>query len=615
MTKHVISVFCCCLFIAITGCNTPLKKEKDTPVSRKNSHTFEMDSVNFLLDGKPFQMISGEIHYARVPKKYWRHRIQMAKAMGCNTIASYVFWNFHEEKEGKFDFETGNHNLAEFINIVQDEGMWFYLRPGPYACSEWDFGGLPSYLLSIPDIKIRCSDLRYMKAVERYIKNMSQQIKPYLISNGGPIIMLQIENEYGSYGNDRKYILRLKDLWLKNGIDIAFSTCDGPTSYMLEAGSMRGAAVGLDSGTDQDDFDLAKKMNPGVPVYSGETYPGWITHWKESWSNPDTAQLYKEVRFLMQNKLSFNFYVIHGGTNFGYKAGANSGGSGYQPDVTSYDFGAPINEQGNATYKFYALQKIIAEYNTDQNDKVSQPDPIPSMEIPEIHMRSYSSVWENLSSPIQSIQPKPFEYYNHYYGFALYRTTLIGRKEGKLLINDLHDYATVFVDGKFVGTIDRANGENSIILPEPKSKNPVLEIFVEAMGRINFGKEMIDRKGITEMVTLNGMTLMNWEVYCLPMDSDYVNNLNQTEDNARPGVFFKAEFTLDEVADTYIDMSNYKKGIVWVNGHNLGRYWEVGPQHALYCPEPWLKIGKNNIIVFDLLQLEAKPIHGVKELY
>ncbi len=588
---------------------------KNTADLQKDAHTFTIDSQNFLLDGKPFQIISGEIHYSRVPKAYWRQRIQMAKALGCNTIATYVFWNYHEREKGKFDFISENRDLTEFIKIVQDEGLWLLFRPGPYSCGEWDLGGIPPYLLSIPDIKLRCSDARYMEAVERYIKVMADKIKPYLITNGGPIIMLQIENEYGSYGNDREYMKRLKTLWQENGIDIPFYTADGATTYMLEAGSLPGAAVGLDPGWKMQNFELARKMNPGVPVFSSETYPGWLTHWNEAWSRPKTSDLLKEVRFLMDNKLSFNLYVIHGGTNFGFTAGANSGGKGYQPDVTSYDYDAPINEQGRPTDKYKKLQELISKYKSDISYMKEQPRPLPVMEIPQIDMKVYSSVWNNLPEPIHSVQPKPFEYYNHYYGFTLYKTKLIGRKKGKLVITDLHDYAIVFVDGEYAGTINRAEGENSIELPKAKSKNPLLEIFVEAMGRINFGQQLIDRKGITDRVTLNGMTLMNWEVYCLPMNTDFINNLHPADDNSKRGLFFKGKFTLDDVADTYIDMSAYKKGVVWVNGHNLGRYWDVGPQHTLYCPAPWLKKGENEIVVFDLHMLKAKPLKGVKELY
>ncbi len=599
-------------FFALTGRYSIAQQATST---NQANHTFTMDSKDFILDGKPFQIISGEMHYSRIPKEYWRHRIQMAKAMGCNTIATYVFWNFHETEKGKFDFTTENRNLRAFIEIVQEEGMWLLFRPGPYSCGEWDLGGIPPYLLSIPDIKLRCTDPRYMSSVETYIETMAEQIKPYLITNNGPIILLQIENEYGSYGNDRAYMKQLKELWDQAGIDIPYYTSDGATTYMLEAGSLPGVAVGLDPGGNQRNFDLARKMNPGVPVFSSETYPGWLTHWDEDFQKPAIKPLLEEVRFLMDNKLSVNFYMLHGGTNFGYSAGANATGIGnYRADITSYDYDAPINEQGNPTPKYFALQKLLSEYKLD-NTPTALPTPIRAISIPDIEMKAVSSVWDNLKDPIKSVQPKPFEYYDHYYGFALYRTELIGRKKGKLLITELHDFATVFVDGKFIGTVDRSKGENSIELPESESKTPVLEIFVEGMGRINFAKELIDRKGITERVTLNGMTLMNWQVYTLPMKPDYINNLKPAESNKKQGIFFKGEFSLEQPADTYLDMSKYKKGMVWVNGHNLGKYWEVGPQHALYCPAPFLKEGKNEVIVLDLLQIKPKSIKGVEKLF
>ena len=283
----------------------------------------------------------------------------MAKAMGCNTISVYIMWNYHELQEGVFDFESENRNLAEFFRIVAEEGLWLIVRPGPYVCAEWEFGGIPPYLLRIPDIKLRCMDTRYMAAAEKYMAKLAAVIKPFLITNGGPVLMLQVENEYGSFGNDRNYISRLKDVWVENGIDVPFFTGDGPTTYMLEAGTLPGCAVGLDSGSQLSHFELAAKMNPGVPVFSSETYPGWLTHWGEKWAKTDTTDLLKEIKFLMDNKKSFNLYVIHGGTNFGFTAGANSGGKGYEPDVTSYDYDAPISEQGQPTPKYMASAETL----------------------------------------------------------------------------------------------------------------------------------------------------------------------------------------------------------------------------------------------------------------
>ncbi len=575
-------------------------------------HTFKLSPQDFLLDGKPFQMISGEMHPARIPKEYWRHRIQMAKAMGCNTIAAYIFWNYHESMPGKFDFKTGNRDIARFIKIAQEEGMWVLLRPGPYVCAEWDFGGIPPYLLKFPDIKVRCMDPRYMQAVERYIGAFSKIVKPLLITNGGPILMVQIENEYGSYGNDKNYLERLRVIWKANGINVPFYTADGPTPYMLEAGNIDGAAIGLDSGSNQKDFEEALKRNPNVPAFSSETYPGWLTHWGENWARPDTAELLKEVKFLLDNKKSVNFYVVHGGTNFGFTAGANSGGKGYEPDLTSYDYDAPINEQGAPTSKYFALRNLIAKYSGKLPDL---PKPVNAIEIPPIKMRYFSSVRENLPKPLFSVQPKPMEAFGQNEGFILYKTKLIGHKSGKLLITDLHDYALIYLNGKYIGKLDRREGEKSIDIPRSDVKDPVLEIFVEGMGRINFAQFLIDRKGITDRVTLNGMTLMNWEVYNLPFNTGFIKRLKESAQNEnRIGNIFKGEFELTGTGDTFIDMSNYKKGVLFVNGINLGRYWDIGPQKRLYCPAPFLKKGKNEIVIFDLLSSEANDLSGKNTL-
>ncbi len=345
----------------------------------KGKHTFTLGTSEFLLDGDPFQIISGEMHPARIPVEYWRHRIRWQKQWVVIQSAFICSGIIMKQKEGVFDFTEGNHNLGEFFKAVQDEGLWLIVRPGPYVCAEWELGGIPPYLLRIPDIKLRCMDPRYMAAAERYMKALAAELKPYLITNGGPILMLQIENEYGSYGNDRNYLARLKDIWVENGIDVPFFTGDGPTTYMLEAGTLPGCAVGLDSGSSLSDFELANKMNPGVPVFSSETYPGWLTHWGEKWARPDTTELLKEVKFLMDNKKSFNFYVIHGGTNFGFTAGANSGGKGYEPDVTSYDYDAPIDEQGRPTAKYMSLRRLLGSYLPKGKKLPPVPDSIPSI--------------------------------------------------------------------------------------------------------------------------------------------------------------------------------------------------------------------------------------------
>ena len=578
---------------------------------RATHHTFALSVTDFLLDGKPFQIRSGEMHPARIPDAYWRHRIRMAKAMGLNTIAAYIFWNFHEETEGHFDFTSGNRDIARFVRIAQDEGMWVLLRPGPYVCAEWDFGGLPSYLLRDPELRIRSTSPRYFQAARRYVTHLAKVVRPLLVTHGGPILMVQVENEYGSYGNDRRYIEQLKDEWVRNGIDVPFYSADGPTPFMIEAGHVDGGALGLDSGASEKDWDLARSIVPGVPIFSSETYPGWLTHWGEQWATPSADELRKEVSFLLGARKSFNFYVVHGGTNFGFTAGANSGGKGFEPDVTSYDYDAPIDEQGRPTPKFDMLRAQIGAALPPGESLPPVPEPIPSTAVSAFEMKAFASLWHNLPTPIAAVHPRPFEFYGQNQGLVLYRTALVGRKSGKLVVTDLHDFATVFVDGAFVGTINRRLGEKSLELPKVATAHPVLEILVEGMGHINFAQEMIDRKGITDRVTLSGMTLMNWEVQLLPLADRWVRALrDDASPGTRQGLFFRGAFTMDKPTDTFIDMTGYKKGVVWVNGHNLGRYWDIGPQHRLYCPAPFLKAGRNEVIVLDLLATSASPLKG-----
>ncbi|MBL0233436.1 MAG: beta-galactosidase [Chitinophagaceae bacterium] len=581
-------------------------------VQAQAKHDFSLSKDGFFLDGRPFQIISGEMHPARIPREYWQHRIQMAKAMGCNTIAAYIFWNYHESTPGKFDFKTGNHDIASFIKLCQQEGLWVLLRPGPYVCAEWDLGGLPPYLLKIPDIKLRCMDPRYMAAVKTYVDRLAKEVAPLQCSKGGPILMVQVENEYGSYGNDKEYLETLRKFWIAGGINVPFYTADGATPFMLDAGHIAGAAIGLDSGGNEGDFEQARKHDPTVPSFSSETYPGWLTHWGEKFAKPDTNDLKNEMAFLLKNHKSFNLYVIHGGTNFGLTAGANSfSPTQYQPDITSYDYDAPIDEQGRATPKYHMLRQMIGSY-TDRN-LPAIPAAVPSMDIPSFEMHGSGSIWDNIAAApiVRSAQPLSFEAMGQDQGFVLYRTKLIGHKKGKLTITAPHDYALVFLEKKFIDTVWRDGGKWTVELPaiDPAVKDPLLEILVEGMGHINFAQYMIDRKGITERVTLNGMTLMNWEMVLVPVNEKFVPKGNDKQD-PRPGHFFSGDFTLDKTADTFFDLSGYSKGLCFINGHLLGRYWNIGPQQRLYCPASWLKKGKNELLVFDQHQLQAAPVSG-----
>jgi len=551
--------------------------------------------------------------------------------MGLNTVGCYVFWNAFEPSQGVWDF-TGDNDIREFLRIAKKVGLYVLMRPGPYACAEWDFGGLPAWLLANPNIKVRCSDPRFMAFTGRYFERLYQEIGDMQIGKGGPVIMVQIENEYGSYGNDRQYMLTLKDLWLKLGIEVPFYTADGATPYMLEAGTVPGAAIGLDPGTSEANFAEASKINPDVPSFCSEIYPGWLTHWGEKWARVDTGEILPDLRWLLQNGKSFSLYMFHGGTNFGFMAGANYSDK-YEPDVTSYDYDAPLSEAGRPTQKYFAIRELIARYLPAGTRLPDLPEPLRSIVLPEIRFTQAASLFDNLPAPVETPQPAPMEMFGQNYGFILYTHRLVGHHTGKLLITDLHDYANIYADGNYIGSLDRGRKEKTRVtfndrtigevdqgvkqsIELPKGRNEQVEILVEGMGRINYGQYLIDRKGITDRVTLNGMTLMQWKVYPLPLDPAYIASIKWTNDLkcSRPGMFFKATFVVDETGDTYLDMSAWKKGVVWVNGRNLGRYWDIGPQKRLFLPAPYLEKGENEIVIFDLHMTEPAAIRSFVDL-
>jgi len=574
---------------------------------------FRLGEKDFLLNGKPLRLMAGEIHYQRIPREYWADRLMKVKAAGLNTVGTYVFWNALEPEPGQWDFTAGN-DLAAFIRTAQRFGLWVIVRPGPYACAEWDFGGLPAWLLRTPDIKVRCGDPRYLEACESYISKLGEVLYDLQVHRGGPVIMVQVENEYGSYGNDREYMLALKAFWDKTGLELPLYTADGATPYMLEAGSLPGAAIGLDPGTNEKHFAEAERLERGVPVFCSELYPGWLTHWGEEWARVRTEDVLPDLRWLLDHGKSFSLYMFHGGTNFGFMAGANFGDK-YQPDVTSYDYDAPLDEAGRPTPKYFAIRDLLARYQPRGTVLPGLPQPLPAITIPAIEFDESASLFDNLPPAVRSPQPGPMESYGQNHGFILYRTRLVGHRGGKLTATDLHDYATVFVDGRYAGAMDRTKGETATLdIPKAEPANETLDILVEGMGRINYGPRLIDRKGITDRVTLNAMTLMAWDVHPLPMDEEYVGRLRFARRPAdRPGNFFRGRFELAKTGDTYLDLSGWTKGVVWVNGHNLGRFWEIGPQKRLFCPAPFLKAGPNEIVVFDLHALAPAPVAGFVE--
>ncbi|MBY8888432.1 beta-galactosidase [Streptomyces sp. PTM05] len=600
----------------------------NTPSPGGHSFSFAPDGSAFLLDGEPFQIRSGEMHPARIPVPYWRHRVRMAKAMGMNTVSLYVMWNYVEERPGVFDFRTDRRDVASFIRICQEEGMWVLLRPGPYVCGEWDLGGIPPYLLRYPDIKLRvraADDPHYMAAARRYIRELARIVRPLLVANGGPVLMVQVENEYGSYGNDATYLAEVRQAWIDAGVDGPFYTEDGLGQVEANHTNVPGGAVAL-SGGDAPSVAQARTAFPSVPAMAGEVYPGWLTHWGDDGFQGADTDISGTLKGLMDGKLSFNLYMIHGGTSFGFFAGANADdlSGDYQPDITSYDYCAPVTEQGAKGPRYDAYRDLIGGYLSVPPPAV--PDPVPTLAGPSVTPRPYASLWDNLPPALpaaDTVNPQPFETYGQNSGFVLYRRRLADYAGGALDIRWVHDYATVFVNGAYAGgfsrpripdalasTLNVTNGNAPLTLPTGQAPDPVLDILVEGMGRTNYGHALVDRKGILESVTLaGGDPLTGWETRLLPMDERFVRGLRpKVSDPHRPGLFFRATLDLKEPADTYLDLSGWTKGVVWVNGTNLGRYWQLGPQHRLYCPAPWLRRGSNEILVFDLHRTEPKPI-------
>lgn len=580
------------------------------PVADGHPHRFTLSKQAFLLDGKPFQIRSGEMHPIRIPVEYWLHRIRMAKAMGLNTIAVYIMWNALEQEPGVFDLKTGSRDFARFIRLCQQEGMWVYLRPGPYVCAEWDFGGLPPYLLRDPDSRVRHKDdANYMAGVRRYLDAVAPIIKPLMASAGGPILMVQVENEYASFGNDLDYLKLLHSMWKERGIEGPFSISDGLGQIQKQQTYLPGTALGLDGDTD---FASAQRIAGEAPVWVGEGYPGWLTHWGDP--KLQSADYAGTLNQLLEQKRSFNLYVVHGGTNFGFGAGANADKdySNFEPAITSYDYGAPINERGEATADYHRFRELIARHVTHKIPDV--PAASPAITFDAILAVPYASIWENLGKPRQVSHPQPNEILlAQDHGLVLYRKQLAAG--GELRIDGVRDYATVFCDGHYLDCLSRVHKPGVRVASKVDVPAGELDVLIDSFGHIGYGQAMADRKGVVGDIRLGDKALQDWAVHGLPLDDAFVGALKPlSKPSTRPGLFFKAALQLRELGDTYIDMSAWDKGYVWVNGHLLGRYWHIGPQQRLYCPATWLRQGANEVLVFDMHRIEPAHIQGAKQL-
>ncbi len=585
------------------------------------AETFGIGENAFLLNGKPFVIKAAELHYPRIPREYWEHRIKMCKSLGMNTICIYVFWNIHEQKPGEFDF-TGNNDIAEFCRLAQKHGMYIIVRPGPYVCAEWEMGGLPWWLLKKKDIKLREMDPYFIERVQIFEKEVGKQLGDLQISKGGNIIMVQVENEYGSYGEDKEYVAKIRDIVKESGFkDVDLFQCDWSSNFKLNGLDDLVWTMNFGTGAKIDDqFRELLELRPTSPLMCSEFWSGWFDKWGARHETRPAKDMVDGMREMLDKNISFSLYMTHGGTSFGHWAGANS--PGFAPDVTSYDYDAPISEAGWATPKFWELRKMMANYMDKGEKQAAVPKQYPVMSFPEVKMTHSVKLFDNLPEAIEIRDIQSMEEFDQGWGSMLYRTTLPEVKgQSKLTITEAHDWAQIFIDGTLVGTLDRRMGDKELVLPSIR-KGAQLDILIEAMGRINFGRAIKDFKGITDKVELtmdidgNEFTasLKNWKVYLFPSSYEFSKNQNYipSEGPQGPG-FYRATFNLKKAEDTFIDMQHFGKGLVWVNGHAMGRFWEIGPQQTLYMPGCWLKKGENEIIIFDIKGPKETRIEGLKE--
>ena len=565
-------------------------------------HTFAYENTQFLYDGQPVTILSGAVHYFRTLPEQWEDRLLKLKACGLNTVETYTCWNLHERKEGQFDF-SGLLDIERFIETAEKLGLFVILRPGPYICAEWDFGGLPSWLLSYPDIALRCDDPMYLEKVKPYYRELLSRIRPHLCTNGGNVIMVQIENEYGSYGDDKVYLQKIVDIYRENGIDCLLFTSDGTAKWMLSGGTLPEVLAVANFGSYIEQILTLNEFQKDRPLMCGEFWDGWFDHWYESGTQLRPIEdIVREIEKFFDLGASFNLYMFHGGTNFAFWNGANHPGE-YQPTITSYDYRALLTEAGDTTPLYEAVKDLIARRTGK---------PAPEIEVKNSEKASYGNLtlteqaelFDNLdalSVPVKAAFPKTMEQLGQDFGFTLYRTTVRGPIEPlPLCFGELHDRAIVFVNGQFAGIKERDRRDDEITVSLDFGESAVVDILVENMGRVNYGINLLDKKGILGGVRLGQRYHFGWEMY--PMTMDDLTGLTYAPEHgfAKP-TFLRGNLHLDGAPkDTFIRLDGFTKGFVTVNGFNIGRYYNpAGPQKTLYLPAPLLHTGDNEIVVFE----------------
>ncbi len=602
--------------------------------AKKNGGIFTIGKGTFLLNGEPFIVKAAEVHYPRIPRPYWEHRIKMCKALGMNAVCIYIFWNIHEQAEGQLDF-TGNNDVAEFCRLAQKNGMYVIVRPGPYVCAEWEMGGLPWWLLKKKDIKLRERDPYFMERVKIFEEKVGEQLAPLTIQNGGPIIMVQVENEYGSYGEDKPYVSEIRDC-LRGiyGNELALFQCDWSSNFEKNGLDDLVWTMNFGTGANIDNqFRRLGELRPDAPKMCSEFWSGWFDKWGARHETRPAKDMVDGMDEMLSKGISFSLYMTHGGTSFGHWAGANS--PGFAPDVTSYDYDAPINEWGLATPKFWELRKMMEKYNNGKKMPSVPKAPMPIITIPKFELKEFAPLMyaNGGLNTDGNVDDLTFEAHNLGWGYAAYYTMLPELSVSSLLEADVHDFAQVFIDGKYIGKIDRVKNEKSLTIP-PTKAGSLLVIVVEAMGRINFGRAIKDFKGIVGNVTISSKvgkhdvtySLKGWEKYFVndkyetallalrrasaTENNEYIEGFKEDAKMMGGRGYYRGYFNINKVGDTFLNFETWGKGQVYVNGHAMGRIWSIGPQQTLYIPGCWLKKGKNEVIVLDVVGPKEPVVWG-----